>query len=57
MAEKTTTVQLLLQKLGDRDKSALRDIIDEQVEHMFGRNEKGELPRYTIHLKVEETSR
>lgn len=57
MTDNTTTVQLLLQKLGDRDKSALRDIIDEQVEHMFGRDDEGKLPRYTIHLKVEETSR
>jgi hypothetical protein len=57
MADNTTTVQLLLQKLGDRDKATLRDIIDEQVEHMFGRDDEGKLPRYTIHLKVTETPR
>ena len=54
MTDKTTEVELLLQKLPLRDKSLLRDIIDEQVEHMFGLNEDNKLPRYTIHLKVQE---
>ena len=32
----------------------LREIVDEQVENMFGRDDEGELPRYEIYLKVEE---
>lgn len=50
----TDPVLLRRNKLSLQDNMRLREIVDEQVENMFGRDDEGKLPRYEIYLKVEE---
>lgn len=50
----TEPVLLRRNKLSLQDNMRLREIVDEQVENMFGRDDEGKLPRYEIYLKVEE---
>ncbi len=50
----TKPVLLRLNKLALSDSMKIRDIVDEQVENWFGRDDDGERFRYEIYIKVQE---